>query len=469
MASQTAVKMVVALAAGCCYDLFSIDFEQAFLNSDVGVPGILIELPDFPDELKNLGIGHHKGERAPCGGRLVGRLNKALYGLRDAPRCWQKKLQETLSSPSVGVRFLVADRNVFKFEWEGDVLFGCCHVDDLLFAPSSTRIKAEFIRRVHAQFKVTGGEERVKVFCGVEFAYDDDAHTITMHQADFERRMLAKYDAFGLKPVDTPKKCGQGPLEPFAGTASDESRLDFMMFVGDLHWVAKTNPRLSFIALELSHFVSNPGPEHLAAARRVLANIRGNIGRGITFHGSSAVLSQCYDHRHTLLGASDSDFSHQGRKSTSSVSILLNGAAIYHVSRRQSTVSTNSTEAEVKAAALLAELLPYVVLLWSELVGVPSPPVRCLIDNKAAKKQIESGVDTSASASYLKSKRYCESKVYSGLMWLDFIPGVENFSDVGTKQVRDTTEFLRKDGVLTGKAPHMFETEEVALMLLERK
>ena len=79
MASQTAVKMVVALAAGCCYELFSIDFEQAFLNSEVGVPGILIELPDFPAELKNTGIGHHKGELAPCGGRLAGRLNKALF------------------------------------------------------------------------------------------------------------------------------------------------------------------------------------------------------------------------------------------------------------------------------------------------------------------------------------------------------------------------------------------------------
>ena len=364
---------------------------------------------------------------------------------------------------------MVADRNAFKFEWEGEVLFGCCHVDDLLFAPSSTRIKDEFIRRVKTHFNVTGGDKRVDIFCGMQFEYDSEERSITMHQEDFERRMLTKYDAYGLKPVDTPKKCGQGPLEPFTGTASEESRLDYMMFVGDLHWIVKTNPRLSFIALELSHFVSNPGPEHLAAARRVLANIRGNIGRGLKFHGSTKVLTECYDHRHTLLGASDSDFSHKGQKSTSGVSILLNGAAIYHVSRRQSTVSANSTEAEVKAAALLAELLPYVVLLWSELAGTSSPPIRCLIDNKAAKKQIESGVDSSASAPYLKSKRYCESKVFSGLMWFDYIPGVQNFADVGTKQVRDTTEFLKKDGILSGHAPYMFETEELSLLLSEGK
>jgi len=105
------------------------------------------------------------------------------------------------------------------------------------------------------------------------------------------------------------------------------------------------------------------------------------------------------------------------------------------------------------------------VVLWSELAGAAHPPVRCLIDNKAAKKQLESGVDTSASASYLKPKRYCESKIYAGLMWLDFIPGVENFADVGTKQVRDTAEFLRKDGILSGRVPRMFEAEELARML----
>ena len=107
-------------------------------------------------------------------------------------------------------------------------------MDDLLFAPSSKRVKDEFIRRIKTQFDITGGDKRVEVFCGIEFKYDDAKSTVTIHQADFERRMLIKYDALDLKPVDTPKKVGQGPLEPFMEVASDRSRLDFMMFVGDL-------------------------------------------------------------------------------------------------------------------------------------------------------------------------------------------------------------------------------------------
>ena len=201
MASQTAVKMVVALAAGCRLGLYHLDFKQAFLNSPVGVEGILVELPDFPTELQGK-FGPSRGDRCPATGRrMVGKLNKALYGLRDAPRLWQRHMMKVLSSPSIGVRFLCSDRNVFKFKWNGDVLFGCCHVDDLLFAPSSLATKAEFIRRIKAEFEVTGGDSRVEVYCGMQFRYDDEARTITIAH---------DLGACSLNPVVQPKGAGFG-------------------------------------------------------------------------------------------------------------------------------------------------------------------------------------------------------------------------------------------------------------------
>ena len=41
-------------------------------------------------------------------------------------------------------------------------------------------------------------------------------------------------------------------------------------------------------------------------------------------------------------------------------------------------------------------------------------------------------MDSAASAPYLRSKRYKESKIYSGLMSLDLVPGGNNPSDLGT-------------------------------------
>jgi len=61
-----------------------------------------------------------------------------------------------------------------------------------------------------------------------------------------------------------------------------------------------------------------------------------------------------------------------------------------------------------------------------------------------------------ASAPYLRSKRYTESKIYSGLMFLDLVPGGDNPSDLGTKQVRSTAEFKTKANVLSGKEPNLY-------------
>ena len=84
MATLTAVKLIVSFAAGCGYKLYSVDFSQAFLNAPIGRDDMYVHLPDMPSELLNKGLGSRRGDRGPNGKILVGRLNKALYGLRCA-------------------------------------------------------------------------------------------------------------------------------------------------------------------------------------------------------------------------------------------------------------------------------------------------------------------------------------------------------------------------------------------------
>ena len=347
-------------------------------------------------------------------------------------------------------------RKVFKWQWKGQTLLGCIHVDDVLFA-GGAEIRAEFMRRVRAKHDVTGGDEPVTKFCGYEFAYDRARKTIHMHQKTFAEALLEQFDSLNVKAVDTPMLVGATELGAWEGVeVSERTKLDYMTLVGSLTWLTRTRPDLAYAALSLSQFVNRPGPSHLAAGRRVMAYIRGTIEDGLTFHGSDTTLNQGYAHRHLLTAASDSGFSHKGVRAVSASTVMMNGAAIFHVVRRQTTVSNQSTEAEVKAVAQTAEVLQAVVQLWSEIAGARHPCVRTMIDNKGAKKQCESGTDTVASAPYLRSRSYAESKIYSGLMFLDLVPGDENPSDLGTKQVRSTDEFKRKVKVVSGKEPHLY-------------
>ena len=171
---------MVSFAAGCGHGLFSLDFRHAFLQADVANPDLLIELPDLPYGMMTGEFGAGKRDRCGAPSGKVGRLKKALYGLRDSPRLWARHLQRFLTE-EVGVRILVADRNVFKWEWNGKTLLAACHVDDVLFSPSGPRTHSEFLRRIRARFKITGGDEPVSRFCGYQFRYDGEAQTIEMH------------------------------------------------------------------------------------------------------------------------------------------------------------------------------------------------------------------------------------------------------------------------------------------------
>ena len=64
-----------------------------------------------------------------------------------------------------------------------------------------------------------------------------------------------------------------------------------------------------------------------------------------------------------------------------------------------------STEAEVKAAGLLAQTLEYIVPLWSELAGSKHGSVRCVMDNQTAIKHVSKGADAPAAAPYLLHKK----------------------------------------------------------------
>ena len=59
--------------------------------------------------------------------------------------------------------------------------------------------------------------------------------------------------------------------------AMADKRADYMAIVGGILWLANvTYFHLAFAASQLARFVSNPGPEHMEAAIRVLIYIRDN-------------------------------------------------------------------------------------------------------------------------------------------------------------------------------------------------
>ena len=99
----------------------------------------------------------------------------------------------------------------------------------------------------------------------------------------------------------------------------------------------------------------------------------------------------------------------------------------------------------------------------------PHGCVRVLDDSKPAISQIEHGMDSRKVASYTLAHFYVEDALGSGLIWLDFIPGAHNPSDVLTKNTGNIAEFDRKVGILNGSAPQLYESSIVRRILEDTK
>ena len=210
----------------------------------------------------------------------------------------------------------------------------------------------------------------------------------TLKQEALARKLMDKYDMWTACHGPTPFRVGAPKLESVDGKTAEETPLDYAICQGDLTWYSRTIPGLFFVVHELARFMQRPGPDHVAAAQRALRYIPGHLGAGLTYHGSGAVLGQSYDHFNKLIASFDADFPNSGAKATSGVMVFLNEAAIAWKTRRQTAVSHNSTEAEVKAMVPGVEVVRSLAGLWSEFMQQRHGCVKALDDSAAVIAQV---------------------------------------------------------------------------------
>ena len=114
-ANAASIRLIVALACKFDWELLHLDIEQAFVQSELDHE-VFMKLPQ--------GCGSMSGK--------IVRLNKSLYGLRQASRTFNKRLVVDLKR--IGFEQCLSDPCVLRFMM-GDEVLGMVviHVDDILF------------------------------------------------------------------------------------------------------------------------------------------------------------------------------------------------------------------------------------------------------------------------------------------------------------------------------------------------
>ncbi len=308
--------------------IHQLDVTTAFLNGD-------LEETIYVDQPLGFITGDSK--------TLKCRLQKSLYGLRQAPRQWHLKLKTTLEE--LGFVQSNSDPALFYTRSEdGSVLHLLMWVDDIVLASSNLELIKKVKADIGSRFQVKDLGE-ASYFLGMELTRDRQAGWLKVAQTRYITELAERFGLQDAKPAPTPMSHSI-ELE----VANDEkpampNGTEYRALIGGLMYlVVCTRPDIAYAVCALARYSQAPTLEHWNAAKRILRYLYGTRTMGLCYNKHSSG---------EVTGYADADWGGcvNTRKSTTGYVFVRNGGAISWQSKLQDVVALSSVEAEYIAAS----------------------------------------------------------------------------------------------------------------------
>lgn len=234
------IRLVLAIATQLGWKVHQMDVKSAFLNGD-------LEEEVYMQQPEGFEV---KGKE-----KLVCRLDKALNGLKQAPRAWYIKIDEHLRGSDF--QRSASDPNLYIKKKDGDLVILVIYVDDLVITGNSLKLIDEVKTDLGKAFEMT--DLGLLHYClGIEVWQDKDG--IFISQTKYAKELLKKFRMEDCKPADTPMETG------LKLTANEESKkVDetlYRQLVGSLIYLTYTRPNISFAVNFISRFITAPKVSH---------------------------------------------------------------------------------------------------------------------------------------------------------------------------------------------------------------
>ncbi|GKA57452.1 uncharacterized mitochondrial protein-like protein [Tanacetum coccineum] len=235
-------------------------------------------------------------------------LEKALYGLHQAPRAWYETLSTYLLDN--GFQRGKIDKTLFIRRDKGDILLVQVYVDDIIFGSTKKSLCTEFEKMMHKKFQMSSMGE-LTFFLGLQVKQKEDG--IFISQDKYVTEILKKFGFTDVKTTST-------PMETQKLLLKDED------------------------VCACARYQVNPKVSHLHAVKRIFRYLKGQPKLGLWYPKDSP-----FD----LVAYTDSDYAGASldRKSTTGGCQFLGCRLISWQCKKQTVVANSTTEAEYVAAS----------------------------------------------------------------------------------------------------------------------
>jgi hypothetical protein len=186
------------------------------------------------------------------------RLCKTLYGLWQAPRAWNVKLDSMLKA--LEFKQSTHEHAIYRRGGgkHGEPLLVGVYVDNLLIAESFERAIDKFKEEMNGQFQMSD-PGLLSFYLSIE-VHQEGGHN-TMSQAQYGAQVMKISGMEGCHPAQTPME--ERLRLSRDSTAPEVDSTEYRRLVGSLRYLLHTRPDLAFAVGFASRFRERPTKEHM--------------------------------------------------------------------------------------------------------------------------------------------------------------------------------------------------------------
>nr|GEU42437.1 hypothetical protein [Tanacetum cinerariifolium] len=262
----------------------------------------------------------------------VYKVEKALYGLHQAPRAWYETLSTYLLDN--GFRRGTINKTLFIKKMKDHILLVQVYADDIIFSSIKRSLSTEFEQLMHNRFWMSSMRE-LTFFLGLQV--EQRKERIFLNQDKYVSDILKKFGFSSVKSASTPMETHK-PLSKDANGTDVDVYL-YRSMISSLMYLTSSRPDIMFTVCAYSRFQVQPKVSHMHIVKRIFRYLKGQPTLGLWYLKDSPL---------ELIAYFDSDYTGASldRKSTTGVCQFLGSRLISWQCKKQTILANSTTEAE---------------------------------------------------------------------------------------------------------------------------
>ncbi|KAK2433739.1 secreted RxLR effector protein [Trifolium repens] len=380
-----------------------------------------------------------EGFDIPNEAHKICKLQRSIYGLKQASRSWNLRFDETVTK--YGFIKNEDEPCVYKKVSGSKIVFLVLYVDDILLIGNDVPTLQQVKTWLGNCFSMKDLGEAAYIL-GIRIYRDRSQRLLGLSQSTYIDKVLKRFSMHDSKKGFIPMQHGICLSKTQCPSSKEErermNEIPYASAIGSIMYAMLcTRPDVSYALSATSRYQSDPGESHWIAVKNILKYLRRTKETFLVYGGEEEL---------SVVGYTDASFQtdKDDFRSQSGFVFGLNGGAVSWKSSKQETVADSTTEAEYIAASSAAKEAVWIKKFISELEVVPSivDPISLYCDNNGAIAQAKEPRSHQRSKHILRRFHLIREIIDRGDVKICKVPTLDNIADPLTKPLAQ----LKHDG-----------------------